>query len=157
MKNFDCISGTALLLFSVILFSQSRILPFWGESGPSGGFFPVVLSILLGSLSLIIIFRACLNKQTDHETFKILGPKKTKFFLYTISLFAFGLVFGKIGYSLTLVIFLGFILRIVEKQSWKTTSGVIIISIIVSYLVFVNILSISLPEGILSPVIRRLK
>lgn len=157
MKKLDYISGFVLFIFAVILFFQSRGLPVWGESGPSSGFFPSILSILLGFLSLIIIFRAWLQTQTNQEIFKILGPKKGKFFLYLISFFVFGFIFSNLGYSLTLTAFLTFILKIVERQSWKITLGVIIISIIVSYILFVNFLSVSLPEGILSPVIQRLK
>ncbi len=157
MKKLDYISGIVIFLFAVILFFQSRSLTVWGESGPSSGFFPLILSILLGFLSLIIIFRAWLQTQTTQEIFKILGPKRGKFFLYITSFFVFGFIFTKLGYSLTLTAFLIFIVKIVERQSWKTSLGVIIISIIVSYILFVNFLSVPLPEGILSPVVQRLK
>jgi hypothetical protein len=58
---------------------------------------------------------------------------------------------------LTLAVFLIFIIKVVEKQSWKITLLVTIISIIVSYVLFGNLLSVPLPEGILSYAIQRLK
>lgn len=155
MKKFDCISSSFLFLFSVVLFIQARDLPYWGDLGPSSGFFPVVLSIFLGILSLAIFLRAWLKKDVSQESPKILGPKKGKFFLYTACFFAFGLLFARLGYSLTLIAFLAFILKVVERQSWRVTIGVTLASITVSYVLFVYFLSVPLPEGVLAPLLKR--
>lgn len=157
MKKMDYISGGLLFIFSVILFFQLTNLTIWEETGPSIGFFPLTMSILLSVFSLIIILQAWFQTKKTQETFRILGPKKGKFFWYIASFFAFGIIFTKIGYSLALTAFLIFILKIVEKQSWKITLLMTIISITVSYILFNIFLSVQLPEGILSPIIQRLK
>lgn len=157
MKKLDYISGSVLFLFAVILIFGSRKLPLWGEFGLSTGFFPLVLGILLGFLSLVILIRAWFQTQSTQEVSKIIGPKRGKFFLYMASFFAFGLFFAKLGYSLTLTAFLILIIKVVERRSWTITLWVIIISIIVSHVLFVNFLSVPLPEGILSAIIERLK
>lgn len=149
MKIKDYLSSSILFLFAMVLFFQSRGLPFWDESEPSAGFFPSVLCILLGLLSLIIFVRAWLQTKRTKEIFKILGPKKGKFLVYCGSFFAFGLIFTKVGYSLSLTAFLVFFLRIVERQSWKITLAVTVASIIVSYFIF-RFLLVPIPEGLFS-------
>ena len=156
MKKLDYISGLVLLIFAVVLLFAARQLPLVGQFGPSSGFFPTLLSGLLVLVSLMIIIRAWRQNRhvkTSQKTPKILGPDKKKYFLYLGLFFAFSLFFATLGYTLSMVLFLGFILKYGEKQSWKTTFGVVIISGLVSYFLFVKFLSIPLPEGILSSII----
>jgi putative tricarboxylic transport membrane protein len=156
MKKLDYISGFFLLGFALVLLFAARKLPLMSEFGPGSGFFPTLLSGLLVILSLMIIISAWWRNRrvkTSQETPKILGPDKKKYFIYLGLFFAFSLFFATLGYTLSLVLFLGIILKYGEKQSWKTTFGVVIISGLVSYFLFVKFLSIPLPEGILSSVI----
>ena len=155
MKYLDYISGLFLLVFSIVLFFSARQLAIWGPFGPSSGFFPTILSGLLGILSLSIIARAWFQAGGAQQIREILVPNKKKFASYLLSFFAFSMVFGTIGYTLTLIGFLTFILRFVERQSWKTTVGIIIISAVVSHFLFVEFLAVQLPEGPLSFILRR--
>ena len=157
MKMKDYISGSFLFILSAILFFQARGLTIWEETGPSEGFFPLTLSIILGFLSILIIVQAWLRAGKSKEIFKVLGPERKKFFLYLASFLTFGLIFRKVGFSLTLLGFFVFTLRIIEKKSWKLTLTVMIISIILSYALFNILLSVPLPEGFLSSVIQRIK
>ena len=152
MKEMDYISGCFLFILSVILFFQSKNLTIWEEIGPSVGFFPLILSILLGIFSLTIILQRWFQTEETQEKFRIFGPKKGKFLLYCGSFFAFALIFTKVGYSLSLIVFLVFLLRIIERQSWKITLNIVIASTIVSYVIF-RFLQSSVPEGLLSFVI----
>jgi hypothetical protein len=154
MKQLDFVSGGVLFAFAALLFWQTRELVVWGPFGPSSGFFPLGLSLLLAALSLIILFRAWMQTEKIRQIPKILGPHKRKFFFYLISFFAFALLFAKIGYTLTLVGFLTFILKFVENQSWKTTLAITLIAATISHLLFVRFLSVQLPEGLLSPFLR---
>jgi hypothetical protein len=155
MKYLDYISGLFLFVFSLILFFSARQLVMWGPFGPSSGFFPTILSGLLGILSLSIIARAWFQTGDAQRIRKILGPNKKKFSYYLLSFFAFSIVFGTVGYTLTLIGFLTFILRFVERQPWKITVGIIIISAVVSHFLFVEFLAVQLPEGPLSFILRR--
>jgi len=153
MKKLDYISGLVLFGSAVILFFAALRLPLMSQFGPGSGFFPVILSLLLGLLSLIIIIQAWWKNRlvkTPEETPKILGPEKKKYFIYLGLFLAFSIFFEKLGYFLSMVLFLGFILKYVEKQSWKTTCGIIILSGLVSYFLFVKFLAVPLPEGVLS-------
>jgi hypothetical protein len=157
MKKKDYLSGLAFLIIASILFFQSRQLMVWDDMGPSEGFLPFVSSILLGVLSLIIMIHAYLKPEEGEKTLRILGPRKKKFILYGTSFIIYGLIFSKVGYSLTLGLFLVFILKVVEKQSWRMTFVVTAIAIFSSYLLFAKAFSIPLPEGILSPITQALR
>jgi hypothetical protein len=153
MKKLDYISGFVLLGFAVVLFFAAQGLPLKSEFGPGSGLFPVILSVLLALLSLIIIIQAWWKSRhgkTPEETPKILGPEKKKYFLYLGCFFAFSLFLDGLGYFLSMGLFLGFILRYVEKQSWKATCAMIIGSGLVSYFIFIKFLAVPLPEGVLS-------
>lgn len=157
MKKFDYISSSVLFILAVVLFFQSRNLTVWGELGPTEGFFPLMLSFLLALLSLITLIRTYFQTKQGQEAVKILGPKKINFFIYLASFFAFGLLFEKLGYYFTLASFLILTIKIVERQSWKMTLGVTMVSLVASYLIFVKFLMVPLPEGILSFVVRLLR
>ena len=150
MRRMDYISGSVLLAFAALLFWQTGELVVWGPFGPSSGFFPLGLSILLAILSLVIIIRAGRQSEKISGRVNILGPDKRKYFFYLACFFAFSLIFAKAGYTLTLVGFLGFILKVVEKQSWKMTLGIILTAAAFSHFLFVKFLSVPLPEGPLS-------
>ncbi len=153
----DYVSGSILLFVAAVLFFQSRGLTVWAETGPSEGFFPLVLSILLGVLSAIILLQAFSRQKGETEPFRIFGAKRSKFFLYGGAFLAFGLIFSWMGYSLAVTVFLLFILRFVEQQSWKTTVYVTVASIIGSYIIFQVLFTIPLPEGVLTPLVQRLR
>jgi hypothetical protein len=155
VKYLDYISGLFLLGFSIVLFFSARQLTIWGPFGPSSGFFPTILSALLAILSLSIIARAWFQAGGPQQIRKILGPNKKKFSFYLFSFFAFSLVFETVGYTLTLIGFLTFILKFVERQTWKTTVGIILICAVVSHFLFVEFLAVQLPEGPLSFILRR--
>ena len=153
----DYVSGSILLFVAAVLFFQARGLTVWAETGPSEGFFPLVLSILLGVLSAIILLQAWWRRKGETEPFRIFGAKRSKFFLYSGAFLAFGLIFFWVGYSLSMALLLLFILRFVERQSWKTTIYVTVASIIGSYVIFQVLFTIPLPEGVLTPLVQRLR
>jgi hypothetical protein len=153
----DYVSGSILLFVAAVLFFQAQGLTVWAETGPSEGFFPLVLSILLGVLSAIILLQACSRPKGETEPFRLFGAKRPKFFLYSGAFLAFALIFFWMGYSLAVAVFLLFILRFVEQQSWKTTVYVTVASIIGSYIIFQVFFTIPLPEGVLTPLMQRLR
>ena len=154
IKNY--LSSSVLFIFAVIMFFQSKTLIFWDEEGPAEGFFPLVSCLLLLFLSLTIFVRAYLQTEQSKEIFQVLGPRKWKLLLYIGSFFTFGLIFTTAGYSLTPAGFLVFMLRIIERQSWKISLIITVASLTVSYLIF-GFLNVIIPEGILSPVINLLR
>jgi hypothetical protein len=146
------VSGSVLLGLAVILFFQALRLTLWEELGPAEGFFPLCLSLVLAGLSLLIIAQALLKPAEGGQRSRIIAPDRGKFFSYLGLFFGFGILFPIFGYSLILAAFLVIILRLVEKLSWKTTLLLTLSLIAGSNIIFVRILNISMPEGVLSSV-----
>ncbi len=153
MKRPDLISGPALLLLAGIIYLEARKLVYWSPAGPGPGFFPSTLSILLGGLGGIILFLALLRAPRNDQKFQLVGPQKGKIFSYLLAFMGFGLAFNGLGYTPTLAAFLVFILQFVERQSWKVTLAVTFCAVIVSHVIFRNLLQLSLPDELLLSVL----
>jgi putative tricarboxylic transport membrane protein len=133
---------------------QSLQYRLWARIGPRAGFFPFVIGILIVVLSLVIII-GTLRKRSDPKERQPRAADETgvaiysKVFCYAISIALFGVLITSVGSEITSFAFLLFLLKFVEKQSWTRTIVVALVSITVSYLLFVRALSVQLPEGIL--------
>ena len=150
IKKIDLFSGIFLVGVAIILAIESRNLEFYGPMGPKEGFFPLSLSIFLCCFGLIIFIRAWMAEPPS-KSVSLIGPRKGKLLVYVTSfiLFAFGL--NWLGYTLTVALYLVFILRFVERIGWRSTTITVISAVVISYLLFVKFLGIPLPEGILTP------
>jgi putative tricarboxylic transport membrane protein len=153
MKKLNYISGSVILGFALIIIFMSRKMPITSEFGPGSGLFPIVVSVILALLGLMILiqtWRENRHVKPSQETYEILGPNKKKYFIYLSLFFAFGIFLEPLGYLPTMTLFLLVLLKGVEKQSWKTTWGLIIICCLSSYIIFKKLLAVPLPDGILS-------
>ena len=150
MKKKDYMSGGFLLALAAVIFYYSSTLVIWVDQGPGEGLFPLILSLILGALSIIILLQAWFQPGKPAEKLNIVGPNKRNFFLYLASFIVFALFFSKVGYSLMLMAFVIFILRVAERQSWRVTLTASFSAVIFSYVLFTLGLSVSLPEGLLS-------
>jgi putative tricarboxylic transport membrane protein len=65
------------------------------------------------------------------------------------SLLVFGFVFERLGYLLATFLFIIFLLRAVERQSWGLAISVALSASLVSYVVFGLLLGTPLPAGLL--------
>jgi hypothetical protein len=150
VRRRDLLSGSVFFVLAILLFFQAYKLTVWEEQGPAEGFFPMGLSLVFAGLSLLILIQALLKPAEAGERVRIIDPNRKKFFAYVGLFFGFGILFPIVGYTLTLAMFLVIILRWAEKQSWKIALLVTILLIGGSNLLFVRILNISIPEGVLS-------
>lgn len=150
MKRPDLLSGLVLLLLTVILAVESHGLAIWGRMGPKEGFFPLALSVLLGCFGVVLCLQGWLTKPSLKSQ-KVLGPKRGKLIVYVIAFILFALGLNWLGYTLTMALYILFILGFVERVGWRPTTITVLSCIVISYLLFVKLLSIPLPEGILTP------
>lgn len=150
MKKFDLMSGCFLVLLAMVLGFEAQRLAIWGRMGPREGFFPLILSVLIGCFGVIIALRAWLQA-SPREVPKIIGPRKAKLFVYVISFILFALALDHLGYTLSMTLYLVFILRFVERISWMSTAITVCCGVVISYMLFIKLLGIPLPEGVLTP------
>ncbi len=154
MKNRDLLSSLFWMGFGT-LFLFGSLQHGFGKTGvPGAGFLPLITGFILIFLSLILLISALGNKKKEMgviEREKFFperdSPKKILFAL--IALFAYGISLGYAGYFLTTFLFMLFISRLIEPRRWRTVFILALSTAILSYLIFVALLEIPLPQGIL--------
>jgi len=147
MKKEAIVTSILFLLLALGAFIESMKLPFGRISAPAAGFFPTILAVLLALTSLFIFVDAL---RGSHDGVPLREPLKWKKILLTLgSLLVFGLVFERLGYLLATFLFILFLLRAVERQSWGLALSVALSASLVSYIIFGLLLGTPLPAGLL--------
>ncbi len=151
MKNRDLHSSMFWMGFGVLFVVGSLQQGLLRKGIPGPGFLPFILGIVLMGLSLMILIPALSKKEESIEGRHFFpekdSPKKLLFTL--ICSFGYVISLGYAGYLLATFLFMLFISRGMESHSWKTLFILAISTSILSYLLFVILLEVQLPPGIL--------
>jgi hypothetical protein len=122
MSTIDRISWSVLCFFGVFVIYESLQIKYYGSDfGPGPGFFSFWLGILVVGLSMVEFGR----------TFRRAVPLPTGFFPNRAGVLRIGSLLGalvgvvllldRLGYSLTMALFCGFLLRVLGRQPWWLT------------------------------------
>lgn len=154
MKSRDLQSGLFCLALGILVAAGSLHQGLMRRGVPGPGFLPFFTAILFIALSLAVLipaFGGGKGKEELREGAKLFSEKDSlkKVLLSLTALFAYGLLLSYAGYLLTTFIFMLFILRIVEPVPWKTVVWTALATAVSSYLLFVVLLEVQLPPGIL--------
>jgi putative tricarboxylic transport membrane protein len=154
MKNRDLHSALFWTAFGALFLVGALQQGLMRKGVPGPGFLPFISGILLICLSLMVLVPALRRKNLGEE-----GTEGKKFFperdslrkisLALIALFTFGLSLGFVGYLITTFLFMLFIMRLIKPIPWRTIFITALATVIFSYLLFVVLLEVPLPEGIL--------
>ena len=149
MSLLDRVSWSVLFLFGSFVVYESLQIKYYGSDfGPGPGFFSFWLGVLVVLLSLYEIARSLRR----HES---LTPG---FFPDRAALLRIGGLLGalvaavflldRLGYSLTMFLFCGFLLRVLGKQSWWLTAILTLLGSFGTAFLFRQ-LQVLLPRGFL--------
>lgn len=153
MKNREIISSLFWIGVGII-FDIGAIRYGVVASGiPGAGLLPLIGGSILLALSLMVLISALINKREDSK--KML---KEKFFpqheswkkvlLTVLALFAYWIAIEYLGFLLTTLLFMIFLLRFIEPQGWRITLVTAFLVTISSYALFELWLKVQLPKGI---------
>jgi putative tricarboxylic transport membrane protein len=145
----DLASGFCMLLLGIWLAYQATRLSVW-KGGPNEGFFPLMIAILMMGLSLGVMLKGLLRPAPKEEGAKGERTVFTRVVLYAILMFLYGALLEAAGFVITTLLFLVFVLKFAEKQQWKRTIIVGVLSVLASYLLFVYALDVPLSRGLWS-------
>jgi len=139
----DRISGVLLLFLGLLVAWEDRVLPLGTHSRPGPGYFPLLLAILLGILSIFLILR---GHTSPHFRSIRWEEKKHALAILGCSLLAtFGI--ERLGYRITMIIVLGFLFGVVERlKLWQAFILTIGLSL-GSFWLFDRLLRVVLPRG----------
>jgi putative tricarboxylic transport membrane protein len=142
-------AGVVALVFLLLggwISVESLQLPFGGFRMPGAGFFPLLLGMTLSCLALLLFVVQLLG---DVEAETHILPARTEVLSLMGALFAAAWLFERAGYLLTMVLFLGVVLKMLARLGWLAAGILALAGSLATYILFGRLLLISLPSGIL--------
>jgi putative tricarboxylic transport membrane protein len=123
MSIVDRVSWSALLLFGGFVVYESLQIKYYGSDfGPGPGFFSFWLGVLVVLLSLYEIARTLRRHEPLPAGFFPDRAALPRIASLLGALVASVLLLERLGYSLTMFLFCGFLLRVLGKQPWWLTA-----------------------------------
>src|SRR5262249_54550957 len=143
MATKDRIAGAALALFALLVLWESRTLPLGTVRHPGPSFVPVLLAVLLLVFAVLIAamggraerFRSLRWTELPHGA-AILGA--CAFCTFALE---------RLGYRITVLIVVFFLVKLVEKKSWLATIVAAVTLSFGSFYLFYTLLRVPLPLG----------
>jgi hypothetical protein len=139
----DHFAGLVLIALAAFVIWQNRAYPLGSLASPGPGSVPLMLAVILGALGLLIILRggnAPLLNSIDWSE-----GRRGIVLLIACGVATFAL--ERIGYRLTMIALLVFILGVVERKKPLATGLVAFGFAFVSYFLFATLLKVQLPRS----------
>jgi hypothetical protein len=157
-KFADIISGTILLIISLIIFIFANKIPRLVVTSIGPGFMPKFVAIIMGGLSILLIIKGILEKSVIVENEKIPTHQNENIlvkyidFITVALLFAYAIGIAKLGFILATILYLVIHISIMgfkERQNIIITILIAIVFAVGIYFLFTKVLYVMLPAGIL--------
>jgi putative tricarboxylic transport membrane protein len=149
----DAIAALCVAILGITTIALARQLPYDAEYGPGPGFLPLWLGATLVVLSVFLL-RGALRTWARLEPGEDAGPRGflqfapgalTPWLIFFASTVAVSLLFERLGFGLSVGLYMLITMRWVVRQSWLATVALALATPIVLYLGFVRILMVPLP------------
>ena len=139
----DRLSGSVLVVFALLVIWESRHLPLGTFRQPGPAFVPILLAVLLVIFGVFVVFTggrspllSSISWTEWRHALAILGAS-------LFSVFAI----ERLGYRLTVLLVLGFLVKVVEKRGWVLSLAFAFTLSFGSFFLFYTLLRVPLPEG----------
>ena len=158
MKKRDLYSSLFFLFVGILFLIGSFNYSIWDRYGPGPGFFPLLLGSIFSILSFFLFLLTSLRKEQkgneleESDSMKFSVIHRTIIFLCL--LLAFYFLFDRLGFLLTIFIFMTVTLISFSKRSMKLSFSVSVFTTLFTYFIFVKLLGVQLPCGVLKNLLR---
>ena len=139
----DRVSGAVLALFALLVIWESRHYPLGTFRLPGPAFVPILLASLLLIFGILLLFTSgraprlsSINWTEWRHALAILAAS-----LFTV------FATERLGYRLTMLLMLAFLIKVVERRGWVETLVVSFGLAFGSFYLFYTLLRVPLPEG----------
>ena len=149
MKEPDKWSGSFFLAVSVLIIIGSYRLKTGSYHKPGPGFLAFWIGIVIGVLSLLLLFQHFLKKQEREKEGIHFGREWKNILLVIGALLLYMPMLEKLGFIFSTLFFMGALLRIIERKRWHLVMIFAFVSTIATYLIFEVWLQTPLPKGFL--------
>jgi putative tricarboxylic transport membrane protein len=139
----DRISGSVLVLFALLVVWESLDLPLGTIRQPGPAFIPILLALLLVIFGVGVVLTG--SRAPLMSSIRWQGWRHALAIL-AASIFA---VFAleRLGYRLTMLLVLGFLIKLVEQRGWGMSLALAFGLSFGSFFLFYTILRVPLPQG----------
>ncbi|MGH7769758.1 MAG: tripartite tricarboxylate transporter TctB family protein [Candidatus Binatia bacterium] len=143
MLTIDRIAGATLSLFAAWVMWESQKLPLGTLRRPGPSFLPLLLALLLAIFGVVI---AATGGRA--ERFRLLHWTELPHACGILAACIFSaLALERLGYRLTVLLVLFFLLKVVEKKNWLLTASFAFALSFGSFYLFYTLLRVPLPIG----------
>lgn len=147
-QRIDQVVALLWMVGGVVVIIQNRGLKYAAEYGPGPGFLPFWLGVGFILLGLVLLAQVTFSRKEEGLS---LPNKHGAWQIFLVMLGFFGFVFlgDKIGFLFCIGLLFLFLLIFVERQGWKFSLAISIISTLAFWAVFEIGLQLRLPPGLL--------
>lgn len=136
--------GAGLVLVAAYVIWEGARMPAGTVALPGPGFFPVALGALLGAAGAGLVLRGRLGAGRDSEPVA-LGHRNVAAAL--LALAAVGLLLERLGFLLTIGLFLLVLFRVTSATGWLRAAAIAAAMAGAAYVLFDLVLGVRLPAG----------
>ena len=138
--------AAVFLLTGVWICMEALQVPFGSLRMPGAGFFPLVLGVTLSALAVILFAVEWAGREVGSTR---VWPDTPDVLYVTGILVLAAWLFERVGFLIAMGVFLAVAIKVLGRGRWWTALATAVIGSVTSYWVFVRLLQISLPGGIL--------
>jgi len=150
MKNRDLVSSMIWMALGGLFVAGALQQGLMRRGVPGPGFLPFLSGLGLIIVSLFVFVPALTGrKNPDGKKFFPERDSLKKLLLALVVLLAFGIAMEYAGFLLTTFLFMFFAARLMEPRRWRTTTLLAFLTATLSHLIFVVLLEVQLPKGLL--------
>ena len=135
------------ILFSIYVCMVSYRLGLGSLHKPGSGFMPFWSGAFVGILAAIVLIQDFVSRRATEENREKVAWKSIALSLFFFLVYI--LVLERLGYIISTVLFVGIILKAIERKGWFLSSWVAVVMALVSYYIFKVWLQAELPKGLL--------
>jgi putative tricarboxylic transport membrane protein len=149
MKKADIITAIILLVFSGYVIQESWRMPPSATFGPSAGFLPLWLGVLLAVLATILLLTSWTRPASEKDSEPIFPGKQAllSIILVMVGLAAYILLIEVLGFVVDTFLFIVFLMKAVEHEKWPLTLIIGVGTTVVLFVTFQILLQITLPSN----------
>jgi hypothetical protein len=151
MNPLNKVSSLAWLMASIAIIAGSSAYSLGTLSRPGPAFLPLGCGIIMTVLSLVVFGQAVLRdkgKATKNEEGSLLTARWPRLVAALAILFAYAFLLEFFGYLMMTLVFMLFVLKVVEPVDWRTAILEAGLAAGGSYFLFEFWLKVPLPKGI---------
>jgi putative tricarboxylic transport membrane protein len=148
MKRAHLIASIVLLALSGYVIKESLKMKLLESYGPGVGFFPFWLGVILALLAMILIVKNWRLPTGANDRSPFANKKAViSVSIVMAALAAYIILMEWIGFISNTILFVAFLLKVLERERWLVTLPVSVMTAATLYIIFQVLLGIKLPAN----------